>query len=155
LSTEPPPISELGRAVDDIRDKIQLLVTEEIELAKAELKEKISKILTGAAIGIVAGVFAFFALIYLLEALSWGIYDLGWSGTTHYWIGFLIVAVLLLIFGAIGAFIAYRLIKKGTPPAPAMAIEEGKLIKETLQHPRPYPERVPGAPAGGAPEVRR
>jgi uncharacterized membrane protein YqjE len=153
LSTEPPQISDLGRAVDDVREKIQLLVSEEIALAKAELTEKVTKLIKGAIVGIIAGVFAFFALIYLLEALSWGIYDLGWAGTTHYWIGFLIVAVLLLLFGGIGALIAARLIKRGTPPAPAMAIEEGKLIKETLQNPHPYPERVPGG--DGAREARR
>jgi H+/Cl- antiporter ClcA len=152
LSTEPPPVSDLGRAVDDVREKIQLLVSEEIALAKAELAEKVSKLIKGAAIGIVAGVFAFFALIYLLEALSWGIYDIGWSGTTHYWVGFLIVAVLLLIFGGLGALIAARLIKRGTPPAPQMAIEEAQLIKETLQHPTPLPARGPGATA---PEPRR
>jgi uncharacterized membrane protein YqjE len=152
LSTEPPPVSDLGRAVDDVRDKIQLLITEEIALAKAELAEKISKLIKGAVIGIIAGVFAFFALIYLLEALSWGIYDAGWSGTTHYWVGFLIVAVVLLLFGGIGALIAARLIKRGAPPTPLMAVEEAQLIKETLQHPTPLPARGPGATE---PEPRR
>jgi H+/Cl- antiporter ClcA len=147
LSTDPPPISEVGRAVDDVRDKIQLLITEEIALAKAELAEKVGKLLAGAVAGIIAGVFAIFALVYLLEALSWGIYDAGWSGTTHYWIGFLIVAVLLIVFGAIVAFIAMRLIKRGSPPAPRMAIEEAQLIKETLQHPTPLPARGPGTTA--------
>jgi uncharacterized membrane protein YqjE len=147
LSTDPPPISEVGRAVDDVRDKIQLLITEEIALAKAELAEKVGKLLAGAVAGIIAGVFAIFALVYLLEALSWGIYDAGWSGTTHYWIGFLIVAVLLIVFGSIVAFIAMRLIKRGSPPAPRMAIEEAQLIKETLQHPTPLPARGPGTTA--------
>jgi uncharacterized membrane protein YqjE len=151
LSTEPPPISEVGRAVDDVRDKIQLLISEEIALAKAELAEKVGKLLAGAVAGIIAGVFAIFALIYLLEALSWGIYDAGWSGTTHYWIGFVIVAVLLIVLGAIVAFIAMRLIKRGSPPAPRMAIEEAQLIKETLQHPTPLPARGPGT---NAPEPR-
>jgi len=145
LSTEPPPISELGRAVDEVREKIQLLVSEEIALAKAELAEKVGKLLAGAVAGIIAGVFAVFALIYVLEALSWGIYDLGWAGTTHYWIGFLIVGVLLIVIGAIVGFIAVRLVKRGSPPAPRMAIEEAQLIKETLQHPAPLPARGPGA----------
>jgi uncharacterized membrane protein YqjE len=153
LSTEPPQISDLGRAVDDVREKIQLLVSEEIALAKAELAEKVSKLIKGAVVGIVAGVFALFALIYLLEALSWGIYDLGWSGTTHYWVGFLIVAGLLLLFGGIGAFVAARLIRRGAPPTPQMAVEEGKLIKETLQHPHPLPARESGG--DGAREASR
>jgi uncharacterized membrane protein YqjE len=147
LSTEPPPVSEVGRAVDEVREKIQLLISEEIALAKAELTEKFGKLLAGAVAGIIAGVFAVFALVYLFEALSWGIYDAGWAGTTHYWIGFLIVGVLLIVIGAIVAFVAVRLIKRGTPPAPQMAIEEAQLIKATLQNPAPLEARGPGTTA--------
>ena len=48
---------------------------EEIALAKAEMTEKVTKLIKGAVFGIVAGVFAVFALIYLLHALSWGLWD--------------------------------------------------------------------------------
>jgi hypothetical protein len=34
--------------------------------------------------------------------------------------------------GTIAGLLAYRFIKRGSPPAPQMAIEEGKLIKATL-----------------------
>ena len=44
----------------------------------------------------------------------------------------LIVAVLLFILGALAGFLAARLVKRGSPPTPQMAIEEGKLIKETV-----------------------
>jgi len=144
LSTEPPQISDLGRAVQDVGQKLELLVSDEIALAKTELAEKVSKLIKGAVFGIVAGVFALFALIYLLEAFSWGIYDLGWSGTTHYWWGFLIVGVVLLALGGLLGFLAARLVKRGTPPTPQMAVEEGKLIRETLSRSRPAPSRVPG-----------
>ena len=40
--------------------------------------------------------------------------------------------MLILILGAIAGFIAMRLIKKGSPPTPQMAIEEAQLIKGTL-----------------------
>src|SRR5215207_9008293 len=114
---------------------MQLLVSEEIALAKAELSEKVSKLIKGAVVGIVAGVFALFALIYLLEAFAWGVYDLGWAGTTHYWWGFLIVAIVLLLLGGLAGFIAARLVKRGAPPTPQMAIEEAQLIRETIKHP--------------------
>ena len=146
MSTEPPPVSELGRAVDDVREKIQLLIQEEIALAKAELSEKLRRLVVGAVFGIVAGAFALFALIYLVEALAWGLYDVGWAGTTHYWWGFLIAGVLLILIGVICGLIAARLVKRAVPPAPQMAIEEGKLIRETLQHPHPVEARVPAAP---------
>ena len=92
--------SELARAIQDVTEKAQLLVHEEIELAKAEMTEKVTKLIKGAIFGIVAGVFAVFALIYLLHSLSWGLWELIGSDT-NFWLGFLITGVLILILGAI------------------------------------------------------
>jgi uncharacterized membrane protein YqjE len=125
------PSSEMARAIQDVTERAQLLVREEVALAKAEMTEKVTKLIKGAVFGIVAGVFAVFALIYLLHALSWGIWDLI-GGEDNFWIGFLITGVVILIVGAIAGLLAYRFIKRGSPPAPQMAIEEGKLIKATL-----------------------
>ena len=123
--------SDLARAIQEITDKAQLLVHEEIELAKAEMMEKLMKLLRGAVFGLVAGVFAVFALIYLLHALSWGLWDL-LGNESNFWLGFLITGVVILVLGGIAGFIAMRLIKKGTPPTPQLAIEEAQLIKGTL-----------------------
>jgi len=124
--------TELAQAIQDVTEKAQLLVREEVALAKAEMTEKVSKLVKGAVFGIVAGVFAVFALIYLLDALSWGLWRIIDGGGTNYWIGFLIVGVVLIILGAIGGLLAMRQIKRGTPPTPQMAIEEAQLIKGTL-----------------------
>jgi len=129
--------SDLAQAIQDVTEKAQLLVREEVALAKAEMTEKVSKLIKGAVFGIVAGVFAVFALIYLLDALSWGLWRIIDGGGTHYWIGFLIVGVLLIILGAIGGLLAMRMIKSGSPPTPQMAIEEAQLIKGTLTSPSP------------------
>jgi uncharacterized membrane protein YqjE len=123
--------SELAQALQEITQKSQLLIHEEIELAKAEMTEKVTKLVKGAIFGVVAGVFAVFALIYLLHALSWGIWEV-FDSDSNFWIGFLITGVLILILGAIAGVIALRLIKKGTPPKPELAIEEAQLIKGTL-----------------------
>ena len=123
--------SELARAIQEITEKAQLLVHEEIELAKAEMTEKVSKLVKGAILGIIAGVFAILALIYLLHALSWGLWDLIGSDS-NFWLGFLITGVLILILGAVAGLIAMRMIKKGSPPKPVLAIEEAQLIKATL-----------------------
>jgi len=123
--------SELARAIQEITEKAQLLVREEIELAKAEMTEKVSKLVKGAILGIIAGVFAILALIYLLHALSWGLWDLIGSDS-NFWLGFLITGVLILILGAVAGLIAMRMIKKGSPPKPVLAIEEAQLIKATL-----------------------
>jgi uncharacterized membrane protein YqjE len=126
--------SDLARAVQDVTEKAQLLVREEIALAKAEMTEKVTKLIKGAVFGIIAGVFAVFALVYLGHALSWGLWELIGS-ETNYWLGFLITGVLLLLLGALGGFLALRFVKGGTPPTPQMAIEEAQLIKGTLTSP--------------------
>jgi uncharacterized membrane protein YqjE len=124
--------SDLGQAVQEVTEKLSLLFREEVELAKTEMTEKVTKLLKGAVIGIVAGVFALFGLIYLLEGAAWAIW-LGLDGDgNNFWVGFVIVAVLLFILGALAGFLAARLVKRGAPPTPQMAIEEGKLIKETV-----------------------
>jgi uncharacterized membrane protein YqjE len=136
--------SEIAQAIQAVSEKASLLVHEEIELAKAEMTEKITKLVKGAVVGIVAGIFAVFGLIYLLEAAAWGVWDVI-GGTRNFWLGFLIVAVALFVLGGLAGFIAARAIKRGSPPTPAMAIEEGKLIKETVTSSRPA---TPLGPAG-------
>ena len=132
-----PDTSELGQAIQEVTEKLSLLFREEIELAKTEMTEKVTKLLKGAVIGIVAGIFAVFGLIYLLEGAAWAIW-LGLDGDgNNFWVGFVIVAVLLFILGALAGFLAARLVKRGAPPTPQMAIEEGKLIKETVTSSHP------------------
>ena len=123
--------SELARAIQDVTEKAQLLIREEVELAKAEMTEKVTKLIKGAVFGIVAGVFAVFALIYLLHSLSWGLWDILDDGD-NFWLGFLITGVVILVIGVIAGFLAMRFIKRGSPPTPQMAIEEAQLIKGTL-----------------------
>ena len=125
------PSSEMAQAIQDVTERAQLLVREEVALAKAEMTEKVTKLIKGAVFGIVAGVFAVFALIYLLHALSWGIWDLI-GGSDDFWLGFLITGVLILVVGIIAGLLAMRFIKRGSPPTPQMAIEEAQLIKGTL-----------------------
>ena len=121
----------LAEAIQEVTARAQLLIQEEIALAKAELTEKITKLVKGAVVGIVAGIFAVLALLYLLDAAAWGIWQLI-GGRNNFWLGFLIVAVLLLLLGAVAGFLALKFVKGGTPPTPTMAIEEGKLIKQTI-----------------------
>jgi uncharacterized membrane protein YqjE len=130
------PTSDLGKAVQDITERAQLLVREEVALAKAEMTDKVNKLAKGAAFGIIAGVFALFALIYLVEALAWGINDI-LDVETAVWAGFLITGVLILLLGIIAGLIARYFVKKGSPPTPQLAIEEAQLIKGTLTAPAP------------------
>jgi uncharacterized membrane protein YqjE len=137
--------SDLAQAIQEISEKASLLVREEVALAKAEMTEKVSKLVKGAVVGIVAGIFAVAGLIYLLHALAWLLYKLISADGESVWIGYIIVAVALFVLGAIAGLPAARFLKRGSPPVPAMAIEEGKLIKETVSSSRPA---TPIGPAG-------
>jgi uncharacterized membrane protein YqjE len=139
--------SDLAQAIQDVSEKASLLVREEIELAKTEVMEKVTKLIKGAVVGIVAGIFAVFGLIYLLHALAWLIWDLI-GGTRDFWLGFLIVAVVLFLLGGLAGFLALRFVKRGAPPTPQMAIEEGKLIKETVTSAHPAQVQGPREEVG-------
>ena len=139
-----PQTSDLGKAIQEISEKASLLVHEEIELAKAELTQKLTGLARGAAIGGAAGIFIVAGLIYFLHFLALAIADL--LGDTV-WLGYLIVAGALFLLGGLAGFIAARLVKKSSPPTPKMAIEEAQLIKATLTAPHPASTEVePAAP---------
>jgi hypothetical protein len=123
--------SDLARAVQDVTRHAQIIVREEIELAKAEVTTKVTKLGKGAAVGAAAGVFVLTGLIYLLHALSWLIYKLI-SDSDDVWLGYLIVAVALFVLAGIAGFVAYRFVKGGSPPTPQMAIKEAQLVRDTI-----------------------
>ena len=119
----------MTKAIAEVSERATTLVREEIELAKAEVTQKVERFARGVAVAAAAGVFAFVGLFYLLDALSWGLWK-ALFGSDNYWAGFLIVAVLLFLLGGISGFLAHKWLK--TDPKPKMAIDEAKLIKDTV-----------------------
>jgi hypothetical protein len=128
--SEPKGERKLGELVFDVTEGVSGLVREEIQLAKAEVSEKAGKIAKGAAVGISAGVFAFLALILVMEGIAWLLNEEVFNGKT--WPGFFIEAAVFLLIAALAALIAYKAVKAGSPPVPTQAIEEAKLTKEML-----------------------
>jgi uncharacterized membrane protein YqjE len=129
----------IAQAIQEVSDRATLLVREEIELAKAEVTEKVTKLVKGAVVGIAAGIFVVFALIYLLHGFAWLTWYELFPDQQYFW-GFFVVAAVLLLLGALAGYIAARAMKSGAPPTPVMAIDEAKRIKETVQS--PHPERT-------------
>ncbi len=129
-----PPVDPSKRTVGelflDVSEKTTTIVREEIELAKAEVSEKVTKLLRGSAVGVAAGVFAFLALILILVGIAFLIDDLFFDSL---WPGFLIVAAVLLIIAAIAGWLAYRAIQAGSPPVPVQAIEGAKQTRAVLE----------------------
>ena len=137
------PTSELGRAIQDVTEKAELLVREEIALAKAEMSDKASKLIRGAVVGIAAGIFAVVGLLFLLHSAAWAVWKLVSDAGDTIYLGYLIVSGALFVLGGITGFLAARFLKKGSPPTPQMAIEEAQLIKQTLTS-QPTPARPVG-----------
>jgi hypothetical protein len=129
--------SNIAQAIQDVSDRAQLLVREEIELAKAEVTDKVTKLGRGAAVAAAASLFVIGALIMILFGLAWLAYwAIPFPEGQFFW-GYFTVAAVLLVLAALAGYVAYRALKAGSPPAPQMAIEEAKLIKETVsaEHP--------------------
>ena len=134
MSYQPPAPDDqrsVGELVFDVSERVSTLVREEIELAKAEISEKLTKLLRGSVAGIAAGIFAFLGLILLMHSFAWLLNDLFFGD--NFWLGFLIEAILFFVTGALAGLFAYRSMQAGAPPVPEMAIEEGKRIKQTLE----------------------
>ena len=121
----------VAELVIDVSERASTLVREEIELAKAEISEKVGKLLRGSVVGLAAGVFAFLALILAMHGFAWLINDLFFDGET--WPGFFIEAALFLLIAAAAGLFAYRSVQAGAPPLPEQAIAEAKRTKEMLE----------------------
>jgi uncharacterized membrane protein YqjE len=126
----------IANAIQEISERVSVLVHEEIELAKAEMTEKVTRLVKGAVIGIAAGIFVVFGLVYLLHGFAWLAWYELFPDNQFFW-GFFVVAAVLFLVGALAGFIAARAVKSGSPPTPVMAIDEAKLIRETVQSKHP------------------
>ena len=126
-----PRDKSVAELVFDVSERASTLVREEIELAKAEIGEKVGKILRGSVVGLAAGIFAFLALILVMEGFAWLLAEEVFDGNA--WPGFFVEAALFLIVAALAGLFAYRSVQAGAPPVPEQAIEEAKQIKSTLE----------------------
>jgi hypothetical protein len=124
---------EIAAALAEVTERAQLLVREEIELAKTEVTVKLQRLAKGSAVGAIAGVFVTAALVLILQGFAWLAYFLLPVGHFAYFWGFFTVAVILLVLGAIAGFLAARFFKAGSPPTPQLAIEEAQRIRESIQ----------------------
>jgi uncharacterized membrane protein YqjE len=136
LATE-SPAHDLAQTVQDISERAALLVREEIELAKAEVTEKITKLLRGIVIGLAAGFFVAIGLLFLLHGMAWlAWYVLPTGNNLSYFWGYFVVAGLLFGMGGLAGYLAAKFFKQSTPPVPKMAMDEAGKIKRTLMKKR-------------------
>jgi len=103
--------------IKDIRGDVQLLVNDQVELAKSELTPSAKEAGIGGGMLGGAGYFGINALTLIYIAAALGLAALG----LPYWAGFLIVAGVLLVIAAVLALIGRSRLKKVTPPEKTIA----------------------------------
>jgi predicted phage tail protein len=122
----------VAQTVQEVSERVSLLVREEIELAKAEVTAKITKLLRGIVIGACAGIFVVVGLLFFLHGLAWFAWWALPVGSGSFFWGFFVVAGVLFVLGGIAGYVAARFFKESTPPVPEMAIDEAGKIRKTL-----------------------
>jgi uncharacterized membrane protein YgcG len=120
-----------AQAVTEVSERVTVLVREEVELAKAEVTQKVSSLARGTVAVLLGAVFGVFALIFLLETAAWGLNAILIEGAGDLWIGFAIVFGVLALLTIVVFLFAWRKLRVG-PPTPDMAISEAKRIRETV-----------------------
>jgi Putative Actinobacterial Holin-X, holin superfamily III len=121
----------LVQTVTDVSDRMGTLIREEVELAKAEVSLKAMQLLRGTAAGAAGAVFGVFAVLFALLTIAWALDAIIIAGAGDIWIGFAIVTAGLVALAIAAFMFAWRKLRRG-PPAPTMAIDEAKRIRETV-----------------------
>jgi hypothetical protein len=135
LAAEQEEVPEnIAAAITEISERATLLIRDEIELARAEIGAKVRKIVTGAVVGVVSGVFVVVAGMFVLEGLAWLLYYELFPAGQVFW-GFFMMAGVLLVLAALGGVLAFKAMRRGSPPAPTMAIDEARKIREAVSSP--------------------
>jgi ABC-type multidrug transport system permease subunit len=120
----------------------QRLAKAQMALLQTEMTATGARLGKGGALGIVTGVMAFFATLFLLLTLAFVLVALG----LPIWAGMLIVAALLIVVGAVTGLLAKREFEQAKPPE--VAIAELEKTKAALSG-APLPE-VASPPVSGA-----
>lgn len=101
----------LGELVQTATKDLSLLVSQEIALAKAEIKREVTAAGKGAGLFGGAGFTGLFALLFLSIALAFGI-----GSFTTLGVGFLVVGLLYLVVAAVLALTGKKQLKQVGPP---------------------------------------
>jgi uncharacterized membrane protein YqjE len=122
--SQPGETRSLGQIVGDITSDMSTLVRQEIDLAKSEMKQEVSKLGKGAGMLGAAGLAGYFTLFFLSFALTYLLDN--WMPLE---LGALIVALLWGIAAAVLALRGRKEIKQANPQLPVTQ----QTIKEDVQ----------------------
>lgn len=122
---EPADERSLKELFSEMSSELSSLLRKEVELAKAEMKEKASLGAKGAGALAVGGVAALFALMLLSFAAAWGLAEVVAPG-----LAFLIVGVLYLVVATVMVSSGRKKLAQMKPPVPEQALT---TVKQDVQ----------------------
>lgn len=121
----------IATAITQVSENLSSLVHDEIELAKAEVKQKGMSLLRGVGAVAAGAIFGVFAVVTGLITIGWALDAIFVNGVGDIWLGFAIVTGVLLVMAVLAFLFAWRKLRVGAP-TPTMAIDEAKRIRETV-----------------------
>ncbi len=110
----------------ELVDDVRTLVTQEIDLAKAELTDTVSRAAKAAALFAVAGVLALYLLGFVFGTIARAL-----EGPLPDWAAWLIVTGLILVVIVVLALVGKKLLPSGAPTEAAK--EELEAPKQVVQ----------------------
>ena len=128
-ATERPDVtdSSVGQLIGEVTSDLSTLLRQELELAKAEVKQEATK--SGKAVGLLggAGFAGYMVALFLSIALWWGlanVMDEGWAA--------LIVAALWAVIAAVLASVGRKRLRT-VNPKPERTIQTLKEVPDALK----------------------
>ena len=144
---DPAEDRSLKDLFSEMTSQLSLLVRDEVELAKVEMKEKASLAGKGGAALAVGGVAALVGVLLLSFAAAWGLAEVMAPG-----VAFLVVAVVYLVLAAVMVASGRKRLNQMKPPVPEQALA---TVKQDVQVAKGSLQRgMNGSLAGRPPAVR-
>ncbi len=106
----------LGQLVAEASQDLSELVRYEVALAKAEIKDDVSRGAKAGGMFVAAGFLGLLAIITLVITVAYGLMETGLPA----WAAFLIVTTVLLLLAGLLVLVAVVLIKRIKPPERAI-----------------------------------
>jgi hypothetical protein len=123
-----PPAGEdqrsLGQIVSDVTQDVTTLIRQEMDLAKTELKQEMTKAGKGAGLLGGAGVAGYFVLLFLSLTAMYGL-----DAVMDTWLAALIVTVVWAIAAAVLGLIGKKELQESNPQLP----QTQQTLKEDVQ----------------------
>lgn len=131
LHPERGPASEptLSELVSDLRQETTELFRKEVQLARIEISDAVSRLVTGVSVSAVGGVVAFAGLLCLLAAAVFGL-DTALSTP---WLSALIVGAVTIVVGGICVAVGKAKLTHLTPDRSLHSLKQDtELVQEHL-----------------------